>query len=152
MGFHGSHILRAVEVETLAILCRFEQIWDMNATAPLCAAFSVANHQVIEYWNDLYYYYRWGYGRRDYRRLYQNLPCHLIQDMLNFLRSNNPNDQRARIFGAHLPSLYLTLVSFGTFEEENPLSRHNFAQQAFRLWRSSIITPMAANLAVIRYE
>lgn len=152
LGFHGSHILRAEEVETLAIICRFEQIWDMNTTSPLCAAFSVANHQVIEYWNDLYYYYRWGYGPKNYRTLYENLPCHLIQDMLNFLRSNNPNDHTARIFGAHLPSLYLTLVSFGAFEEGIPLTRHNFAQQTFRMWKSSNITPMAANLAVVRYE
>lgn len=152
LGFHKSHMLRAEEVETLAIICRFEQIWDMNATSPLCSAFSVANHQVIEYWNDLYYYNRWGYGQPNYRRLYENLPCHIIQDMLSFLRSNDPNDQKARIFGAHLPSLYLTLVSFGAYEEEFPLTRHNFAQQTLRLWKSSIITPMAANLAVIRYE
>lgn len=53
LGFHGSNMLRAVEVETLATLCKFEQIWDINATSPLCAAFSVANHEVLEYYEDL---------------------------------------------------------------------------------------------------
>ncbi|KAJ6644593.1 Multiple inositol polyphosphate phosphatase 1 [Pseudolycoriella hygida] len=152
LGFHGSHVLRAEEIQTLSILCRFEQIWDMNATSPLCAAFSIANFQVMEYWSDLYYYYRWGYGQRNYRRLFENLPCHLIQDMLHFIRSEDANDNRVRIFGAHLPSLYLTLVSFGAFDGDAPLNRHNFAQQTFRMWKSSNITPMAANLAVIRYD
>lgn len=76
LGFHGSHILRAEEVEALAFICRFEQIWNTNSTSPLCAAFLVANHQVLEYAEDLYYYSRFGYGHRNYRRLFENLSCH----------------------------------------------------------------------------
>lgn len=150
LGFHGSHILTAEEVETLTIICRFEQIWDTNSTSPLCAGFSVANHQVNEFWEDLYYYYRWGYGQTNYRRLFENLGCHLIQDMLRFLQSNDSS--KARLFSAHLPTIQLALVSFGALEDSVLLTRHNFAQQTLRLWKSSLITPMAANLAVIRYE
>lgn len=44
------------------------------------------------------------------------------------------------------------LVTFSSFEDDIPLTRHNFAQQAFRLWKSSLVAPMGTNLAVIRYE
>lgn len=152
LGFHGSHTLRAVEVETLASICKFEQIWDTNATSPICAAFSVANHQILEYYEDLDYYYRVGYGYSNHRRLFENMNCNLMQDMLRFIVSNDSNDHKARIFSTHSTILQLILVTFSAFEDEVPLTRHNFAQQAFRLWKSSLVAPMAANLAVIRYE
>lgn len=152
LGFHGSHSLRAVEVETLAAICKYEQIWDINSTSPLCASLSIANHQVLEYFEDLDYYYGVGYGYKNYRKLFENLNCHLMQDMLNFLQSNEPNDYTAKMFSTHSSVLQLILVTFGAFEDEVQLNRHNFAQQTMRLWKSSLIAPMGANLAVIRYE
>lgn len=153
LGFHKSHILSAEQIEVLLTLCRFEQIWDINSTSPLCAAFSVANHQVLEYHKDLSFYYRFGFGHfSNYRRLYKTLPCHLMQDMLQFLQSNDPNDRRARIFNTSVYTMLLTLNVFGAYKDQVPLTRHNLAQQTFRLWRLSHITPKASNLAVIRYE
>lgn len=152
LGFPVSRTLRVEEIDTLRTLCRFEQIWDMNATAPFCAAFSVADHQILEYWYDLYYYHAFSYGMPYYRTLRENMQCSIIQDMLTFLRSNDPTDQTARIFGGHSPGLSLIFTSLGVFEDEVPLNQHNFAQQIFRLYKSSTILPFAANLAVIRYE
>ena len=152
LGFFGSNTLRAVQVDVLATICKFEQIWDTNSTSPMCAAFSIANHQVLEYHEDLDYYYRVGYGYSEYRTLFENMNCHLMQDMLRFLQSNDPTDHKARVFSSHSSVLQLILVTFGVFEDEVGLTRHNFAQQAFRLWKSSLVAPMATNLAVIRYE
>jgi multiple inositol-polyphosphate phosphatase / 2,3-bisphosphoglycerate 3-phosphatase len=152
LGFLGSKALSAVEVETLASICKYEQIWNINGTSPLCAAFSIANHQVLEYYEDLDYYWRVGYGYSNFRALFENMNCHLMQDMLNFLESNNPTDHKARIFSTHSTILQLILVTFGAFEDATPLTRHNFAQQTLRLWKSSLVAPMGTNLAVIRYE
>lgn len=152
LGFHGSQTLRPIQVEVLAIICKYEQIWDTNLTSPLCAAFSVANHQVLEYKEDLDYYYSVGYGYPAYRKLFENLNCNLMQDLLTFLQSNDPSDHKARIFSTHSTILQLIIVTFGAFEDKVPLTRHNFAQQAFRLWKSSLVAPMGTNLAVIRFE
>lgn len=153
LGFHASHVLSAEQIRTLLMICQFEQIWDMNSASPLCAAFSVANHQVLEYHRDLYRFFLYGYGHfPNYRQLYENLPCQLIQDMLNFIRSNDSNERRARIFNTGNYPILFTLNVLGAFEDEVPLNRHNFAQQTFRLWRTSQISPKATNLAVIRYE
>lgn len=40
----------------------------------------------------------------------------------------------------------------GACEVETPLTRHNFAYQALRLWRTMRIAPMASNLDVYGYE
>lgn len=152
LGFLGSHTLSETQIDTLATICKFEQIWNINVTSPLCAAFSVANHQVLEYFEDLDYYYKVGYGYPDYRTLFENMNCHLIQDMIRFIQSDDAADHKARFFSTHSAVLQLILVNFGAFEDEVALTRHNFAQQTLRLWKSSLIAPMAANLAVIRYE
>lgn len=152
LGFSGSSHLRATEIETLANICKYEQIWNINGTSPMCAAFSVANHQVLEYTEDLDYFYKAGYGHKSHRRLYENLSCHLMQNLLSFLQSTAPNDHKARIFSTHSTMLQLILVTFSAFDDENPLTRHNFAQQTWRLWKSSLIAPKATNLVVIRFE
>lgn len=53
LGFHGSRQLREVEVEAIANLCKFEQIWFLDEPSPWCSAFSVTNHMVLEYLEDL---------------------------------------------------------------------------------------------------
>lgn len=152
LGFHGAQQLRAAEVEALANICRFEQIWDLDSPSPICSAFSIANHQVLEYYDDVYYYFRYGYGYKKYRTLFENMNCELMQDMLMYLQSNNPADHKARIFNAHQQNTQLMFVMLGVFEDEAPLNRHNFAQQTSRLWKTGKTTPKASNLAVIRYE
>lgn len=151
LGFRNSHVLRTGEIVALARQCKLEQIWDLNSTSPFCAAFSVANTQVIEFSEDVDLYYRIGYGRPEHRRLYENLMCFHMQDLLRFIQSNDVDDHRARIFSGHV-NLFLILMNFEAFNGDAPLTRHNFAQQMGREWRSSEHLPMAANLAVIRYE
>ncbi|KAG4075107.1 hypothetical protein HA402_013502 [Bradysia odoriphaga] len=146
LGFHGSHILSAEQIRTPLTS-------NMNSTSSLCAAFSIGNFEVLAYHRDLHFFYRYGYGHfPNYRRLYENLPCHLVQDMLHFLRSNELNDRRARILNGRFYTVLLTLNVLGAYEDQFPLNRHNFAQQTLRLWKLSQISPKAANLAVIRYD
>lgn len=152
LGFHASHALRNHEVATLALICKYEQIWHLNTTSPLCGAFSVANRQVIEYLEDLEFYHRVGPGRTEYRRLFENLVCFNMQDLLRFLQSNGVDDHKARIYSAHVTILPMILMNLGAFETDEILTQHNFAQQTQRVWRAGMIIPMAANLAVIRYE
>ena len=152
LGFHGANQLRKFEVEVLASICRFEQSWDMNSSSPICAAFSVSNFQVIEYYQDLQYYYIWGYGIPSHRTLYENVHCELMQNLITFLQSDDPDDHKARLFFSFTPTLNMLLVTLGAVEDETPLTRHNFAQQTSRLWRSSDLAAMSANIAVIRYE
>ncbi|KAJ6648434.1 Multiple inositol polyphosphate phosphatase 1 [Pseudolycoriella hygida] len=149
LGFHNSNVLRIGEVAAIALQCKLEQIWDSNFTSPFCAAFSVANAQVIEYSEDVDWYYRIGYGRPEYRQLYENLMCFHIQDMLRFIQS--PDVNKARIMSGHV-NLFLILMHFDAFDDDLPLTRHNFAQQMQRVWKSSDHLPMAANLAVIQFD
>jgi hypothetical protein len=74
-----------------------------------------------------------------------------MQDMLTFMTSDNANDHLSRVYGTHTVVVPLLMVTLGAFEDKIQLTRHNFAQQAFRQWRSSEIIPMASNLAIIKH-
>ncbi|KAG4078988.1 hypothetical protein HA402_001643 [Bradysia odoriphaga] len=152
LGFHGSHALKANEVEMFATICEYDQVFNLSAPSPLCGAFSVANYQILEYYQDLDFYYRSGYGFSNYRRLFENLPCFLMQDLLSFIQSNDVDDHKAKIYNTNGTPLMIMLVTFGAFQDNVPLTRHNFAQQNQRLWKTSLISPMATNLAVMRYD
>lgn len=80
LGFHGSQVLRSTDVELLRRICEYEQSWDLNSTSPFCASFSIANYEVLEYQQDLSIYFTTGYGHAEYRRLFENMMCLLIQD------------------------------------------------------------------------
>ncbi|KAJ6642109.1 Multiple inositol polyphosphate phosphatase 1, partial [Pseudolycoriella hygida] len=96
--------------------------------------------------------FAFGYGFSSHRRLFENLPCFLMQDLLNFLQSNDDADHKAKVYNTNGTPLMILMVTLGAFEDDVPLTRHNFAQQTERLWKTSFISPMATNLAVIRYD
>lgn len=152
LGFVGYEQKSFDEIEKLMTQCRYEQTYDHDKPSVFCAAFSYANHQLYEYFYDLMNNFRSGYGNTDYRNLYENLSCALLQEMLTYLMSTDLNDQKAKIFYAHDVTLQLLFVSMGLFEDKVPLRGDNFAQQTMRQWKASSLTPMAVNMAVIKYK
>lgn len=151
LGFLGSNQLSVQDIRTIWDICRFEKNIDLSVPSAWCAAFSIANNQILEFHADLEYFYLNGYGLRS-RRLVENLNCGLMQNMLRYLQSSNADEERARIFGTHSSVLQSFLVSLGAFEDETPLTRHNVAQSMTRQWRTSWMSPKGGNLAVVRYE
>lgn len=150
LGFVGTSQLNAWDIRTVWDLCRFEQGWNSTTPSPWCAAFSIANHAVLEYWLDLQYYYIAGYGGDV--QLFANMNCEVLQDMLTFLESDDPNDHLARIYGTQALALPLFLVSLGAFRGDELLTRHNFAQQSFRQWRTSLMDSTGSNFILVRFE
>lgn len=129
-------------------LCRFEQAFDLTKLAPWCSVFSIDDIAVLEYGEDLGYYYEAGYGFA----MNSNILCEAVQNLLTFLQSNDDDEAPARILITHSTSMQLLMVALELYEDEIPLTRSNFAQQSFRKWRTSEQSAFASNLAVIRYE
>lgn len=152
LGFHGSQQLNSSEVDKLITHCKYEQILNLDKSAAFCSAFSIANHQVNEYNVDLEFYYLTGYGNPAYKQLYENMSCYLVQAMLQYLQSNDPSDQKAKLWFGHDVTLQFVFNALGLFEDAVPLTGSNFPQKVNRKWKTSYLTPMGANLAVIRYE
>ena len=150
LGFFGANQLTSLEVKTVWDFCKFELGWEPTTPSPWCAAFSIANNAVLDYLEDLDYYWNMGYGEEV--ELHANMNCHIMQELLTYLESNNATDQVARLYSTHSRALQLFLVTLGVFNTDETLTRHNFAQQSTRQWKSGLIAPMASNFIVIRFE
>lgn len=150
LGLLGNQRLTARQTRTIWEICNFEQLWEMGRPAPFCGVFSPNNNLVLEYFEDLDYYYNAGFGGP--RRLFENLNCPLIQDLISFLDTDSPSGETTRIYSTHSTAFTLFLVTLGVFGNDAPLTAANFNLQTLRQWRSSLVTPMAVNIAAIRYK
>lgn len=150
LGFHmGTDQLRVQEIRTLWEICRFQKAMNLTRPSPMCSAFSVGNNEVFEFREDLEAYYIFGYGVPN-RRLVENLTCGLLQNLLRFIQSNDASDETARIYITHSSVLQILMVSLGIFEDDFVLSRHSMSRE--RVWKTSWISPKAANLVAVRFE
>lgn len=158
LGFHGTNRLNFDTVFVMWEWCRYEigstfefSDSEIGGDSVWCAPFSVSQHLLLEYLEDLGHFYFSGYGVRN-QRILENLTCGLMQDLLSLINSDSNDDAVARIFITYTQELQSMLVSLGSFRDVWPLHEHNNAQQLARHWLTSLIAPQASNLAVIRYE
>lgn len=158
LGFHGTNPLSFETIYVMWDWCRYETSStfefaesETGGDSAWCAPFSVAHHLLFEYFDDLGHIYASGYGVRN-QRLLENMHCGVMQDLLNFIDADNNDELVARIFVSHMREVQSMLVVLGAFRDTWLLHQHNYAQQSGRHWLPSLITPNAANLAVIHYE
>jgi multiple inositol-polyphosphate phosphatase / 2,3-bisphosphoglycerate 3-phosphatase len=151
LGLVGGQRMSARQMRTMWEICQFEQLWYPATTAPFCGVISPFDNLRLEYFEDIDEFYTAGYGLNPVR-LAENLPCNLMQDMLQFLTSTNPNEETVRIYSSHQTAFLLFVTSLGIFRDAVPITAANFEQQANRLWVTSRMTPMAANIAAVRYK
>lgn len=108
-------------------------------------AFTPNHVKVLEYREDLKYYYRNSYGSGGSAKL----PCQLIVDMLNHLESQT----LPKVIGyfTHSSIMQQLLTALGAFKDNESPRADNYQQMMRRKWRSSELSPFATNLAVIKY-
>lgn len=149
LGLIGDERLNAKQIQTMWAICGYENLWNSSIPSPFCGAFSIENHMVLEYYDDIGSYHFFGYGRRG--NLIENLNCRVIQNMLEFI-DNDLTVENARIFNSHSSVFQMFMVTLGALKDVRPLTASNFHEQINRKWSNSRAFPMAANVAVIRYE
>lgn len=63
-------------------MCRFEKAWSVDRLSTWCSVFSKDEMKVLEYLDDLDYYYYSGPGRE----INAKLGCPLLQDMFGHFK------------------------------------------------------------------
>lgn len=134
------------QVDTIWDMCRFDQAWYLQDDSPWCAAFTPPHVDVLEYLEDLKYYYKAGYGAE----LSSNIMCAAVKDMLNNIQSEeNP---KVTAYFTHASAIQLFLTALGYGKDNDALRADNFGQMKYRKFRSSDLSPFGSNLAVVKYE
>ncbi|XP_068230848.1 multiple inositol polyphosphate phosphatase 1-like [Palaemon carinicauda] len=131
------------DVETMYDACRYYKAWDPVALSPWCAAFTPENLKVLEYWQDLLYYYEDGYGHA----INYESACPPIQDLVQHFRKFVETEQGPRgiFYFTHSGALNKIVARLGLYEDSVPLAHDNLDPD--RLWRTSNNGPFATNIA-----
>ncbi|XP_066585297.1 multiple inositol polyphosphate phosphatase 1-like [Prorops nasuta] len=133
-------------------MCRYEKSWQITRLSTWCAVFSKDELRLLEYREDLNYYYIGGYGRDINNRL----GCPLVQDMMSHFRSLEEGrvtrEPRGIFYFTDVISFQNLLTSLEVAKDDMPLLYHNYRQMVRRQWRTSLISPFAANIAAVFYK
>ncbi|GAB0089857.1 Multiple inositol polyphosphate phosphatase 1 [Sergentomyia squamirostris] len=138
--------LTADQVELIWDMCRYELAWELERVSPWCGAFTKAQVDVMEYKEDLKYYYKSGYGSE----LNTKVACSLVADMMRHLGSDS--QPQAVAYFAHDSAIQLFTTALGANKDRDSLRADNFLQNDRRNWRTSDIAPFAGNLVAIKYD
>lgn len=154
LGF--SYNLTLDTIDLIYEMCRYEKAWHLQTLPAWCAAFSKQDLKVMEYNEDLKYYYKNGYGNV----LSQRLACPLVQDLFTRFKKTanlkNPSMEEVGSVGtfyfSHSSMILLLLNRLDIAHDKYALTHDNFPTQNKRLWRTSLIDPFGANLAAVFYK
>jgi multiple inositol-polyphosphate phosphatase / 2,3-bisphosphoglycerate 3-phosphatase len=144
LGF--KYTLNSKQIDTIFDMCRYDQSWYLQEHSAWCAAFTPEHVNVLEYLEDLKYYYKSGPGSE----INSNIMCAAMKDMMTTMkREDGP---KVVAYFAHSSSIQLLLTALGYAKTETPLRADNYSEMKYRKYRSSVWSPLASNLAVVKYQ
>ncbi|CAG0898433.1 unnamed protein product [Darwinula stevensoni] len=139
------------DLEIMYESCRFEVALQLP-NAPWCAAFSPEDFFILEYWQDLKYYWQDGYG---YSVNYEQA-CPLLQDLVMHIRAAEKGAEKRKLgafYFAHSGTLGKMLARLGLFRSpETNMTAEDFELNHDREWQTTEILPFASNLIVALYH
>jgi multiple inositol-polyphosphate phosphatase / 2,3-bisphosphoglycerate 3-phosphatase len=129
-------------VHLIYTTCAFETL--DHQMSPWCALFSKNSIRVVEFLEDLEYYWIDGYG---FQLTYQQA-CAIGSDLLRRLEAEDPD---ITFYFTHSGTLLKTLAFLGLYKDDAPLTHkdHSFHK---RQWRAGKIDAFATNLVFVRFE
>lgn len=152
LGF--SYDLPYNTIDDMYTMCRFDKAWNPKMESPWCSAFTKEHLQVLEFNEDLEYYYDSGYGNP----FTTMLGCPLVRDLIETLNNRtqmNETDEAGLsgvLYFAHSLTVRSALVKLGMARDNDPITAENFHTSGKRQWRTSFINPFAANLLAVLYK
>uniref|UniRef100_A0A0A1X3Q6 Multiple inositol polyphosphate phosphatase 1 n=2 Tax=Zeugodacus cucurbitae TaxID=28588 RepID=A0A0A1X3Q6_ZEUCU len=143
LGFQYS--LESSDVELMWDMCRYEQAWQVDRISAWCAVITSEQVNILEYEDDMKYYYKLGYGFEENTRL----NCRAAQDLLMHLNSRTTPNVVA--YFAHTSGVQTLLAALGIAKDSTPLSAEGYNRTDYR-WRTSNLDPFASNFVAVKYE
>ncbi|XP_060522327.1 multiple inositol polyphosphate phosphatase 1 isoform X2 [Cylas formicarius] len=139
--------LKTDDVSLIYVTCGFETAWKTQTESPWCLLLTEENLKVLEYREDLKYYWQDGYG---YELTYKQA-CPMFGNMINMFQKNS-SLPRSVVYFTHSGTLLKMLAHLGLYKDEQVLTSENFRAMDNRQWRTSQIDAFGTNLAFVLYD
>ncbi|KAK3930957.1 Multiple inositol polyphosphate phosphatase 1 [Frankliniella fusca] len=136
------------DLSLIYVTCSFETAWYPKKQSPWCSLLSDNDFKVLEYAEDLDYYWIDGYGHA----INHQQACPTIKDMFSFFSSSNL-EKKAVLYFSHSGTVLKMLAHLGLYRDPKPLRASNFPYMLQnRQWRVSQISSFASNIAFVLYK
>uniref|UniRef100_A0A7G3AGA7 Putative conserved secreted protein n=1 Tax=Lutzomyia longipalpis TaxID=7200 RepID=A0A7G3AGA7_LUTLO len=137
--------LTAEDARLMYTTCAFETAWDRHRISPWCSLFTRKSIKIMEFLEDLEYYWIDGYG---YELTYKQA-CPAAQNMFEHL---NPNAKHPNItlYFTHSGTLLKYLAFLNLYRDQQPLLHTTFGGNYS--WRSSLIDTFASNILFVTFS
>lgn len=132
-------------------MCRYNKAFNFTNVSPWCAAFTKNELQILEYNQDIFYYYKSGYGADINLRL----GCPLVKNLIERFSKleNSTTGQPSGIFYfAHGAQVNMLSSRLGFNKDSQPLTYENYNVMTKRKFRSSLVLPFTANIMAVFYK
>ncbi|CAK9812393.1 Multiple inositol polyphosphate phosphatase 1 [Anthophora quadrimaculata] len=143
IGYQVDHQM----VRLMNLMCGFETAFHAEVESPWCKIFSLDDFKVLEFAEDLEYYWIDGYG---YKLTYEQA-CPALKDMFDFFASADPPLVSA--YFTHSGTILKVLALLGVAKDDQHLTHDSFLLYGDnRAWRTGIIDSFASNIAFVLYN
>lgn len=139
-------VLNSSDINLMYTTCCFETAWDKEYISPWCSLFSVDEFKVLEYAEDLQYYWIDGYGSD----LTTKIPCVMLKDAIAHLKSREK--LVGKFYFTHSGTILKFLSHLGLYRDEPKLRHDNFHLNENRQWKTSGIDVFGSNIALILFD
>jgi len=143
--------LDLTDVEVMYLTCGFESAWNPSEGSPWCGMFGDEDFRILEYRQDLEYYWVDGYGHE----LTFKQACGPMVDILQQFKSRQKNTSpvTATAYFTHSGTLLKLISHLGLFNDSSPLTSESFPEHDMnRKWRTSFIDKFATNIAFVLFK
>lgn len=128
--------------------CAFDIVLQ-NTTSLFCSLLDETDYQITEYISDIKDYYLSGYGTNIAYQISSPLLASFFQQF--DLHITSKTDNKAYLRFAHAETVMPFAAILGLYKDSVPLKCETDFD-ADRQWRSSVISPFAANIAMLLYN
>lgn len=145
------------EIYIMYDVCRYETAWNLQSRSPFCTVFTKDDLEIMEFLEDLKYYYKNGYGNKINLQLGCLLAKDLIQTSLKTLKTSDKNglteaDPPVRLYFSHMGPLLQFLTALGLKKDSQRLTHDKFEKMKDREWRTSKMVPFTSNFVAVFYK
>eukprot|EP01111_Echinosteliopsis_oligospora_P009212 TRINITY_DN2664_c0_g1_i2.p1 TRINITY_DN2664_c0_g1~~TRINITY_DN2664_c0_g1_i2.p1 ORF type:complete len:513 (+),score=141.89 TRINITY_DN2664_c0_g1_i2:55-1593(+) len=141
------------EVEAMFSACQFE-LSSANITHRFCSLFTIREHRINEYNKDLKTYYKRAYGNQFNYQIASPLLQAITSDMDAVIMGDSKRkDELAFMRFAHAETVMPLAAILGLYRDDYDLTADLSEEEIRnRKWRSSDISPYAANFVFALYQ
>jgi len=157
----SSELLSFDDVVLIFDMCRYEKAWNPTEISPWCAAFKEEDLKVLEYYEELEYWYKDGY----YYDINTKFACPLMKDLVmqfqgdisksksNLTANETENDvhkaPNATLYFSHSEAVLPFISLLGLNIDDFILTHDSYEQAQNRKYRVSYMDPFASNVGFL---